>query len=381
MKILVVLPDASLGGITISAFNFCKECVRRGDEVDMLVMDHAHVDIPSVNQLEIGGLSQYWNLNTDTIKSAGLKEKLLLIPLGLIKRLTNRKDKWLPIIFHGYRVKERYDVAIAYRQCAPCYYFVANCVDADKLIALIHGNLLFMRETRTWDYMFPKFDKIACVSNAVGVDFKEEFPDVADRITTLYNMFDIEDIIAKSKSKSSYTVDPTKTNIITVARHDNAHKKLYRIPEACRELRNRGIEGFHWYIAGDGNDMKYNMKVADKLGVTDLITFCGAVDNPFALLSQCDFSVLTSVTEAFSMSVIESKILCKPQVVMRYIGLEEALIDGEEGLIAEQSISSLCDCISRMMKDKELLLKMTNYLKEHLYSNDKCYAQLLSMIK
>jgi len=381
MRILVVLPDASLGGITVSAINFCNECVSRGDNIDLLVMDQTRVVIPGVKQLFIEGLSQYWNLDAVKIKKAGWKKKLMLIPLGIVKRLTNKRNRWLPIIFRGYKEKGRYDVALAYSQCAPCYYFVANCVEADKLVALIHGNLRYMHETRTWDYMFPKFDKIACVSNAVGIGFKEAFPGVADRITTLYNMFDVEGIIAKSKRKSDYTVDPTKTNIITVARHDNAHKKLYRIPEACKELRDRGIEDIHWYIAGDGNDMEYNIKVAEKLGVTDLITFCGAVDNPFALISQCDFSVLTSVTEAFSMSVIESKILCKPLVVMRYLGLEEALNDGKEGLIAEQSISSLCDCISRLMNDRELLLKMTNYLKAHPYSNDKCYNQLLSIVR
>ena len=38
-KVLVVIPDADLGGVTSSAVNFCTELVRNGYVVDVLVMN------------------------------------------------------------------------------------------------------------------------------------------------------------------------------------------------------------------------------------------------------------------------------------------------------------------------------------------------------
>lgn len=381
MNILVVLPEADLGGITTSAQNFCAELSKTKNMVDLLIMDGTILNIKGVKQIQIDGIPRYWNLCVNDFKYAKWYNYPLLITLAIIKKLFNKSGKWLPIVFHNYHLPKHYDVVLAFRQKEPCYYFASHCVKADKSVALIHGNLHYMHETKTWDYMFPLFDKIACVSKAVSEDFKKAFPTVADRICALYNIFDIEGIKAKSREECSIQVDKSKVNIITVSRIDLWHKKINRIPEACAELKKRGVEDFHWYVVGDGPALDENIQLSKSLGVSDLITFCGAMSNPFSLESQCDFSVLTSITEAYSMAVIESKILCKPIVAMRYAGIEEAIEDGKEGVIVEQSVEALCDALFHLVKDHTFLSRLTENLINRPYSNDICHEQLVEILK
>jgi len=384
MKILVVVPDLNLGGITTSARNFCVECSRRGDKVDILVMNGSKANIPNIRDLKLSGKSKYWNLGIDTLKiqlrGGNVGRFVLLSCYAVYKKLTNKKDKWLTYIFNNCLVAEQYDIALAYRQCAPCYYFTLNCVKATKKIAMIHGNLNFMNETSSWDKMLGSFDRIACVSKAITNDFKKRYNDIADKFTTIYNMFNNRSILRKSKEKSEYTVDSSVVNIISVSRHDNGHKRTNRIIEAAHQLKERGVTNFHWYIAGDGPDMAANKRLATLLDVDDVVTICGAMDNPFALQAQCDFSVLTSITEAFSMSVIESQILGIPIIAMRYAGIEEAIQDGINGLISLQTTDDLCNLLQNAIAKPESLKYIQNYLQENPYSNDVPYSQFLECI-
>ena len=379
MNILVVLPDNSLGGISTSAENFCKECITRGNEVDVLIMNGGRLSLSNVNYVSMPGKSKYWNLSANDIKQGGIKAPLLAF-MGVVKYLTNKKGGWIPSIFSKVSLTKYYDVTIAYRQSAACYYFTLNCVKAKTKLAMIHGNLHFMPETKTWDCLLPNFDKVICVSDAVRKGFAEGFPILADKFATVYNMFDAPSIIDKSNQPCEYVVDKCLVNIISVARHDNWQKNTDRIPLACAELRKRGVKNFHWYIAGDGPHLEQNKQLAKELGVYDMITFCGAMANPFALQSQCDISVLTSSTEAYSMSVIESRILKKPMIVMRYDGIAEAIEDGKSGLIAEQNMDSLCDKLQILIQDSVLRESMHQYLLDSPYSNEKAFCQFEDLV-
>ncbi len=381
MKILVVVPDLNIGGVTTSARNFCIECSRRGNKVDILVMNGSTANIPNIKELELSGRSKYWNLGIDDLKiqlrAGNFGRFALLSCYAVYKKLTNKKGKWLTYIFKNCLATEQYDVAIAYRQCAPCYYYTLNCVKATKKIAMIHGNLNFMNETSSWDKMLVSFNRIACVSKAVTNDFKRRYDDIADRFTTIYNMFNISEMLRKSGAKCDYNVNHSLVNIISVTRHDNGHKKTDRIVEAAYELKSRGIDNFHWYIVGDGPDMDKNKNLAKKFKIENLITFCGALENPYALQAQCDFSVLTSITEAFSMSVIESQILGKPIIAMHYSGIEEAIQDRINGLISLQTIDNLCDLLQEAITKPESLKNIRRNLQENPYSNDIPYSQFL----
>lgn len=377
MKICVVLNGLEQGGVTSSAMYFCEEMVRQGNSVDLVdICNGERIDSTGVKNIHIPMRQSLWSLDSRTIRKYNFLLLPFLIVLAIVKKVTNKKGQWLPIILRNYILSEFYDIVFAYRQCAPCYYFSLHCVKARKKVAMIHGDINYMGDISSWSNMLSLFDCVACVSNAVAEGFRERFPEIQDKFSTLYNMFDIAGIIDKAKEASPFSVDANIINIVTVARHENNHKKVNRVAEICLLLKTKGVSDIHWYVIGTGPDFNSNVAKAKEMRVDDMITYCGSMNNPFALMSKCDFMVLTSLTEAYGMVVVEGRILGLPSIVADFPSLSEILEDGADGMIAKQDVGDIADCIIKMIgNQRQVLNAMRQYILTHPYSNKEAINQ------
>lgn len=385
-KILVIVPDMNLGGITTSVINFCNELNKRGNHVCFLNMGEKNKFFENkmeedVKQIHLIGLASKWQLGMSDFKTANFVKKIKLIPLALLKKLTNKSGKWLDIIFHGYSITEEYDAVVAFRQCAPCYYFALKCTNAKNKIAFIHGDINYMGNISSWDVYFDKFDKIACVSNAVRDGFQKRYQGIHTKFITVYNMFNIPEILEMSKNNyESFVIDKSYCNIVTVSRIENETKRINIIPRVCKILKDNGCSKFHWYVVGDGPDLEQDMILSEKLCTNDVLTFCGSMDNPYSMIKQSSFTVLPSKTEAYSMVVLESLILGIPIVVSRYNGVEEAVDDGITGLIVDQSVEDLSAKVQLLITNKNELNKLYTNLMKIEINNDMAYHQFINYI-
>lgn len=385
-KILVIVPNMDLGGITTSVINFCNELDKRGNEVHFLNMGGKKSCLENkmqkcIKRKYLTGKVSKWQLGINDLKNANYLKKIQLIPWALLKKLTNHSEKWLRIIFHGYSIEEEYDAVIAFRQCAPCYYFALQCTTAKKKIAFIHGDINYMGNISSWDIYFDKFDKIACVSNAVRDGFQKRYQKIHEKFITVYNMFNIQEILEMSKNYyKNFDIDKNYCNIVTVSRIENETKRINIIPRVCKILKDSGCCKFHWYVIGDGPDLEEDKTLSKKLCTNDVLTFCGSMDNPYSMIRQSSFTVLPSKTEAYSMVVLESLILGIPIVVSRYDGVEEAVKDGITGLVANQSIEDLAKKIHLLILDSNKLNELYLNVSKLDINNDIAYNQFMKCI-
>lgn len=381
-KILVVIPDADTGGVTSSAVNFCNTIVKNGYEVHTLVMNGKTLPLKSAAiKHHLHGISQFWKLGIDDVRNAPFYLKPFLLLLAVVKKYTIRKHTWYPKVFKGTEINDEFDAVIAYRQNEPCYYFALNCVNAKKKIAMIHSEYDDRCDYSPWDYLLKEFDSIACVSKACASHFKNHYPEIGHKFSTIYNMFDIDTIKLKSQEPCEYVVDNNFVNIISIARQENGDKQMQRVPHVCKILKERGVDNIHWYLAGDGPDMEGNIALSKELGVSEMLTFCGNLSNPFALLKECDLLILTSRIESFGMVLKEAHTLGKPVIAMRYPSLTEIIDDGVNGLIAEQDVDSLADKITDLLEDKKRkLFALTNNMSRQIVTNDVAIAQFESLL-
>ena len=170
-------------------------------------------------------------------------------------------------------------------------------------------------------------------------------------------------------------------NIVTVARNENSEKQIDMIPQICAALKESNSKRFHWYVIGDGPDLENNKRLAVELGTTDVLTFCGALWNPYPILGACDFLVLPSKWEAYGMVVVEAHILHKPVVATNYPALSEILEDGVTGLISEPNIVDLFDNVRRMVENEdEILFRMKENLQQYEVTNDLAYSQFVKLL-
>lgn len=385
-KILIVLSDLDMGGVTAAAINLCTELVERGHEVHVLNMGKPNPVAqeqlpPEVKQLSLVGKARYWAGGRSRMQGAPLGEKLRLGFLGLAKKVLTRKNKWLPWVWKDYRVDGSYDTVVAFRQGKPCYYFALHCVEAACRVAFVHGDVAYMGDTSPWDVYFPEFHAVACVADAVRAGFAARYPAVADKFRTVYNMVNVEDIRRKAECPVPVDYDPADVRMVTVARVSNWDKAVDRIPAACARLKERTSTPFHWYVVGDGPDMEADIRLSEELNVTDVLTFCGAMSNPYPMLKMSDFSVLTSHTEGYPVVVEESLVLHRAAVVMAYPAAEESVRNGYNGLVTRQDLDDLVDTLVRLLDNREGLLDtLRENAESTMVSNDEAYRQFLSLM-
>ena len=386
MKVLMVVTDCEVGGITTSSYHLCNELCRRGHDVTFLDMSGSRKAEAflqeKIEKRYLGGLSRYWQMTAKSIKREKGAKKVLLLGLAVVKKLTNRHGLWNKLIFSRDK-HARYDLAIAFRQCAPCYSYVLNKVKANKKIAFVHGDVQFMggNEVSFLPYM-PKFDKIAYVSVAAKDNFVRKYPSLEKNAHVIYNTFDAEDIVARSRQEDAVNVEDGKKVIVTVARIDNEIKRIHWIPQICRQLKERGETAFRWYVIGDGPDLASNVELAHSLGVEDVLQFVGGRENPFALEKHADFTVLVSKTEAYPMTVIESFILKKPVITTEFCAAKEMVIPAENGLIVKSTIDDVVDGVWAFLNDRDgVYTKCRAVLESYDHTNDKPYQQLLAAVE
>lgn len=384
MKILVVTPDSKMGGITTATVNFCNELSKRGNDVYLLDLSLEYLCKDKLNHAvrigNLSGWSLYWNLGKSSIKNSKFFKKMCFGVLGGFKKITIKSGFWYKVIFKKYEQFADFDVAVAFRQCAVCYYFVLNKVQAKKKIAFVHGELSYMGNISSWKKYMPKFDKVAYVSNSVRKEFVTKYAKLKNNACTIYNMFDVEKIKSLAMEANALVFDKSIKNIVTVARVDNAFKRIDWIPKICAEIVRKTKQPFHWYIVGDGPDFDEVKSLISAYGVKDYITMVGATSNPYAIFKDADFSVLLSKSEAYPMTVIESFILGVPIIVSRFASIEEMMQNGKHGLIAESSMESLLEAILQFLTEEEALERCKGFLMNIEYTNDKEYKQFIEAV-
>lgn len=383
MDVLIVVPDLDMGGVTTAAINLANEMTRRGIAVSILNMNY-YKQFPmgcseKVKILSLNGIAKYWGLNSEIVRSEkNVLKKLFLCCVGIVKKMFGKKKTWLQHVFGHQQPTYNYDVALAYKQCSPCYFYTLYCVRAKKKIGFVHGDIGFMGDVSMWVKYMYEFDKVAYVSNAVRKGFVERYPLLEKNATIAYNLVNVIWVNSCAQDKNDLTFDEDVINIVTVTRVDNWIKGCNRIPRLCSKIKENRGRCFHWYVVGEGPDYDTCVKIAEELEVLDVLTFVGSADNPYSILKEADFSVLPTKGEAFGLVVVESLVLGVPVVASYYPALVEILENEVMGLIAEQNVEDLYEKIILLLDNPSKLNRLRNNCSNYQYDNNKAYEQLES---
>jgi len=95
----------------------------------------------------------------------------------------------------------------------------------------------------------------------------------------------------------------------------------------------------------------------EELGIFDKVLFLGGIepDDTFRFLAGCDISVLPSLTEGLSNSILESMAAGLPVVATKVGGNPELVIDGETGyLVPPADPRAMADSLLRLIRDPQL---------------------------
>ncbi|GJG86442.1 hypothetical protein tb265_16230 [Gemmatimonadetes bacterium T265] len=112
-------------------------------------------------------------------------------------------------------------------------------------------------------------------------------------------------------------------------------------------------------LAGDGPLRDVLQTRARTLGIADRVRFLGARDDVPALLAASDLFVLPSLFEGLPLSVLEAMAARTPVIATRIGGTDEAVVDGETGLLVPpRDPEALAAAIRRLLGDPALARRL-----------------------
>ncbi|MBQ8419516.1 MAG: glycosyltransferase [Clostridia bacterium] len=370
-KMLIIGITMAAAGSEKSFLSFARHAIDYDQyEVDLLLAKKTGdflSQIPkNIRVLEMGKEGEIFLINRDNAARIIARRYLLKNPLrafSLIPHIIKRKTAktaaekdfasnrmWCELLKKMPAWDTEYDVALAYWGDHTMFY-MCDKVKAKKKIAWLHFDYASPpREDALYLHYFSKCDKVVTVSKKIEASLKQALPEIADKVMTMENIIDAEDILQRASEPCDLADDFQGIRLLTVGRI--CHQKGYdmAIPAIARLVS--GKNDIKWYIIGDGEAIdKENLHARIRqYGLQDRVSFLGIRQNPYPYMKACDIYLQPSRHEGKPIAVEEAKILQKPIVVTDYSSAKEQMAGYPIYEIVEISEDGIYGGLQTMLK-------------------------------
>lgn len=285
--------------------------------------------------------------------------------------------------FGTVRQQFRFGAALAARrtQVMHSYNFYANvfAVPAAR-VAGVPCVIASIRDTGVYlDGAKQRLQRLACgfahrvVVNADAIrDWLVEDGYDAARVVTIPNGLDVRRYVAQ-RGGHAFRDElgiPRDARLVLLLARVNRQKGIDYFVEAAAEVLRR-FPDTHFVVVGGNFDRargqvhperEYRREVeaaAARLGLASHLHFTGFRDDVPAVLAEADLSVLPSLSEGLSNTLLESMAAGTPVVATRVGGTPEAIDDGEHGLLVPpRDAAALARAMSAVLGDELLARRL-----------------------
>ena len=177
-----------------------------------------------------------------------------------------------------------------------------------------------------------------------------------DRIHVIYNGLPAERYthLTPAEQMRSQLGLPVEAALVAVVAHLSRKKGHRYLLEAVARLRGRHPD-LHCLIVGEGPLRAELKRLAQRLDIADRVHFLGYREDAVAIMQTCDIVALLGFKEGLPLCLIEAAFLGKPTIGNDAPGIDEAIVDGETGLlVAPGDAGALSEAIDRLLSDEQL---------------------------
>lgn len=225
------------------------------------------------------------------------------------------------------------DIVVAFLEKMVTYN-VSRSLKGEKKIAYawLHNNAKeFSKIHRILSAKYYKnYDRIFCVSNECTELAKSQFESIANKIHTIYNPIEIQNIIEKSNEEVEFKL-PKGRNIVATGRL-TYQKGFDILIEAFNKIKCKNV---NLIILGEGEDRFKLEQLIEKYKLKERVYIPGFVENPFAILKGADLFILSSRYEGLPTVLIEALALNKNIISTTCSGSTEILENGKYGYLVD----------------------------------------------
>lgn len=304
--------------------------------------------------------------------------------LGLVKYFFRRFMRLCCLFTHNYypfvgfatRHSQKfkgYDVAVSYAKVCPpddvwcgAAEFVLNNIKAKKKYVVNHDDYMKENFTKTTLKKIKKFDTMFVVSQGCMNRILDNEPELKSKTDYMYNPVNTALIIEKAKEKNDHQFDNKKIQLVITGRlaTQKNHTELLNI---LSEVKSKIGDKFVLNILGDGSLRENLEKQIMELNLKNNVKIWGFQKNPYAIIKNCDLSLLYSIWESFGIVYVESMVLGVPVLTNNVTPAKE--IVEKYGVVAENA-DDFKNELARLITDKNYLDFYKNKVKNYNYDNE-----------
>lgn len=252
-----------------------------------------------------------------------------------LRALLWRLRIYFPRLTRRLLVKDQYDVEVSFTIMNPPLLFSKR--EEVKKISWIHGSIEeFLTDSskrESHKRQLDAADTIVGISKKTSNSIKEVYPEYSKKLITVYNGYNFESILEKSREKIDIEIEPQ--SICTIGRIEE-NKGSDRVVEVIRLLHQQEKK-YHLYFIGAGDMEEELKKKVQAYQLEDYVHFLGYQKNPYQYLSHMKVLLSMSKQEGFPGVYVEALSLGVPFVSTEVGGAEELSQEGRFGKIVESN--------------------------------------------
>lgn len=259
-------------------------------------------------------------------------------------------------------IKNKYDCVIACNHNVPSYF--ASYMNNTPKVVWIRGDMSELNYNNfnptTVEYsgikqeynmqknVLKTFDNIVVISEVVKKALEENFG-ITENIYEIPNSVDTEKIKSLSNEK---ILLPGKHLFTTLGRLDKNKNQILLLKAA--KLVKRYRDDFKIYLLGDGEERKKLETYIEENDLEENIQILGFKENPYPYIKNSVATILTSLSEGFSLALAESAILNTP-IISTNVGIAKELIEKYDcGTLINYDEKELAETLLKYMKQNDM---------------------------
>lgn len=252
-----------------------------------------------------------------SVKEEKTNDNIKVLPYIVNGEDTDERRHQKYLLFHETdnfirdHIPEGYDIYVGFNYLAPAYLLPPG----KNNILWIHGDIynclqepMLIEEHEQQNQMYNKAKKIIVISDRTEKSVVDVFPDQKNKLVKIYNGIDTQRVRRLSEEENDILV--MRPAVAVVGRLDD-NKNPLRAVRILKRLHERGCGG-HMYFIGDGELLEDVRTLSKEEELEEYVHLTGYLENPFPVMKRCDCTLMTSRSEGFQMSLLESLTLGVP---------------------------------------------------------------------
>jgi glycosyltransferase involved in cell wall biosynthesis len=259
--------------------------------------------------------------------------------------------------------RERFDIVQTYLWTANTWARIAARIAGVPHVVASERNVDIWEESYkrvVGRWLARSTDRIIANSEAVRSYLLERGSLEPDKVVTVYNGVNFDRFRAAfdptpRRTELGLPTDAVLAGVVARVEPAKDHATLLKAFALCGER----VPKLHLAIVGDGSEQARLKRMARDLNVADRVHFTGMRSDAVEWLQTFDVSVLSSVKEGLSNTVLESMAAGKPVIATTVGGNPEVIVDGETGfLVPARDPAALAAALARVASSPEMISRL-----------------------